>query len=163
MRLILILILSLSGMIVKGQSYQLDHYVFSSSGQMVDNSLYQVDYTFGEPIDLVVSTHEYTISQGYQQPDFFEITSIVDNQLNFISKIFPNPLNDIVIIELGEMKNELRFELFDVSGRKIIQKDAWHTVSTFTIDMSEVPSGKYLLIISDSVTQEYGAYKLLKH
>lgn len=149
---------------LKCQTSNLLEYVISSCGETATSSLgsYEIDFTISEPVDLIRSVDEYTVSQGYQQPEFFEITSIEENQFNLISRIYPNPFGDIVYIELSVIQNDLRFELYDTSGRIIIQQDREHTRSIFAIDMSKVPSGNYFLKIIDSVTQEYGTYIINK-
>ena len=60
--------------------------------------------------------------------------------------IYPNPVRDVLIIELNGSNDQLRFELCDVTGRKHIETDYQWTKTT-NLNLSDLKSGIYILRI----------------
>lgn len=64
-------------------------------------------------------------------------------------KIYPNPTNDILNIELNlDKKATVQFQLFDAVGQLILnQKTANYNNQTTTLNLNDLPSGVYFLQI----------------
>ena len=56
------------------------------------------------------------ITQGFHQP-IFEITTIVNTEVCCEVNIFPNPTIDELNIQVKEINQFSRFDLFDVNGK----------------------------------------------
>ena len=71
--------------------------------------------------------------------------------------LFPNPANSIVNINCNtEETNTLQIALYDTQGRKIWQRPFEHTFS-----VEGLPSGLYLLNITDTATGHHSLKKLI--
>lgn len=67
-------------------------------------------------------------------------------------KIFPNPTIGYITVETSGMLCDLKYELFDIIGRKIIQGTLKCT-SANQIDVSNLDKGIYILNVSDGVNK----------
>jgi len=95
---------------------------------------------------------------GYGIPDYAAANAIVginkpiDNQS--VVSVFPNPVNDVLYLELDE--NEFEISIFDIKGSMIYQK----IQSGHKVDVSGLKKGLYMI----SIQSESGLYtaKFLK-
>lgn len=86
-----------------------------------------------------------------------KITSIGDVETNGEIKIYPNPTTGIITIEGLPENKEVEISIFDIN-RKLIKKQT--SISSVTkMDISDVVSGNYLLIIDDVVDT---TFKIIK-
>lgn len=87
-----------------------------------------------------------------------EALGLTDNELKAKSKIYPNPVSDILHIELPEGKKLKSFSLFDVTGRKMVIKQN----TTNTLNISQYATGIYSLKFE---TQDglFGEKKIVKN
>ena len=63
-------------------------------------------------------------------------------------RIFPNPVKELMVVELNSKayQGELTLELFDLSGKLIMQTMVLAQGQNFT-DLSKIPNGMYLYAI----------------
>jgi PKD repeat protein len=82
--------------------------------------------------------------------------SIDDPEANFELKMYPNPVNSLLNIELSPIRKEMVITLTDVNGKQLkkvrIQPD--YLSSLHQIDVSELSKGIYYLNISNSETSK---------
>lgn len=75
-------------------------------------------------------------------------TGIRGMELDFDINIYPNPTTDIINVEINSEKHEiLTYSLLDISGRQI-KNGKWNLNSPgsrFTLDLSDISKGTYLL------------------
>jgi hypothetical protein len=117
----------------------------NSSEIIVNNKTYYISESVGQNSVIgTFNTANYTIRQGFQQPEFrLKIIPSANNSLNAL--VFPNPVNTQVNISLSEkLDASIEVIVYDFLGKKIIQKTQ-SSVQTFTVDMSFLASGMYLL------------------
>ena len=62
-------------------------------------------------------------------------------------KIFPNPANDVLTLNTGNLKN-IQLELFDISGRKLFQQKV--SYSQENVDVSSFANGVYICTITSN-------------
>jgi hypothetical protein len=68
--------------------------------------------------------------------------SAVDNPLESALKIYPNPVNDLLVVETEENFGGV-IQLFDLNGRLLLQKTMSSNIET--LDMSNHPGGIYFV------------------
>ena len=95
--------------------------------------------------DVVTYPNYRTSFLGVYAPDFSSGVETVDKSLEF--KVFPNPASNLIHIETSANDN-LKYALLDISGR-LLQSGNWsHSSGNYTIDVSHLNSGVYLLQIA---------------
>ena len=73
-------------------------------------------------------------------------------------KVFPNPVSTDLYIEIANNTNTVALELFDVSGKIVLQKAVSN--ESISLNMKNLPQGVYFLKISSS--KKTGTYKIVK-
>ena len=86
------------------------------------------------------------------------LVSIVEPTVPDI-QIYPNPVSDYLMIET-DLSNEYNATIFDVNGRRIIQRKLKNT--TNRLSLGEIPTGIYFIEIKDSNYKKLSIKKLIK-
>jgi hypothetical protein len=71
------------------------------------------------------------------------VTSVVDPQLSEKVKVFPNPVADVLNIDLGELSGHT-LELYDVLGKRVIYREL-EPGGVIDLDVNMLEKGIYLL------------------
>jgi hypothetical protein len=72
--------------------------------------------------------------------------------------LFPNPVSTNLKIEITNNSDAITLDLFDVSGKLVLQKNISN--QTITLNMKNLPQGIYFLKVSSS--EKTGTYKIVK-
>lgn len=133
-----------------------------SSGGNASGSTGSIAYSVGQLFTVPSSNGNISVSPGVQQP--YEINEIVgakDVLPPFVVEIFPNPATDVLNITIPgkEMESMLIFNLSGVDGKIYISKES--NMSNLELDTSGLPSGTYILSISNNKKQNR-LYKIIK-
>lgn len=72
----------------------------------------------------------------------------VNKQIQFAAKVYPNPVRDILHIELQPEYGAQQLSIYDAAGRQVVFKAAAATLEV--IDMGGLPSGTYLLQLTNA-------------
>ena len=67
---------------------------------------------------------------------------------NFISKLFPNPVQNELYIE-NEINEFFTYEVYNILGEMLKKGNLSHLSSTNTIDVKDLEQGIYLLHLRD--------------
>jgi hypothetical protein len=89
-----------------------------------------------------------TAPEGYFQFVVQDVTGMYQVQIESGLRIFPNPGNGLVEMELPQASG-LELKVLDVSGRVWHQQALHPSESRQTTDLSRLPSGMYLMIFSE--------------
>lgn len=76
------------------------------------------------------------------------VTALEPENSNENFKVFPNPVSDLLTVEINTILSDARWQLYDLSGRAV-QSGLMKTPST-TINTTPLPVGTYLLSLSNS-------------
>ena len=113
---------------------------------IADENFIQGDY------DIILSggndkNYSYILVNGtLKVTSSVNIGSVLANQL----KIYPNPVKDEIIIDNGQwIINNNNIEIYDISGRKMVNCQLSIINYQLTINVSNLPSGIYILKIGD--------------
>ncbi|MEZ5022756.1 MAG: T9SS type A sorting domain-containing protein [Chitinophagales bacterium] len=83
------------------------------------------------------------------------ITCLLENLFSFDIDVFPNPLKDLLTVELSAVKDQINIQLFDLSGQ--LQMDENFISNQIHLSIDELPIGIYLLKIT--IDGEVGSIK----
>ena len=151
----IIIVLLLCALHVQGQQQ-----VVSSAGSFHSNASGSVSWTLGELAIETLTTASNILTQGFQQSRL-TVTGIGDiPQLDFEIVVCPNPASDHLIIRTDKEQHEnLYFQLYDLSGKIILQDRIRETETT--IPLNHLRSAVYLLRIIEGNRQVW-AFKVVK-
>ncbi len=94
----------------------LSQQVIATQGNSSSNSTATLDYTIGEVVIMTGTDNQNHITQGFHQP-IFEITTIDNTEICCEVNIYPNPTIDQLNIQVKEIDQYSRFDIFDVNGK----------------------------------------------
>lgn len=151
----LISVLLLCALHVQGQQQ-----VVSSAGNFYSNTSGSVSWTLGELAVETLSTANNILTQGFQQSRL-TITGIGDLPiLDYEIVVFPNPVSDHLIIRTDKEQHEnLYYQLYDLSGKIILQNKILESETTVTVN--HLKSAVYLLRIMEG-NRQVRAFKVVK-
>jgi hypothetical protein len=78
----------------------------------------------------------------------FVVTSI-QNSINEAFKIYPNPSSGKIYMQFVRPTDGV-IRMFQVNGQQILQPIMIQGVLQYSIDISDFPSGMYMIILEDS-------------
>jgi hypothetical protein len=135
--------------------------VVASSGSSGIITGYKVDWTLGEPVIETFTGSANILTQGMHQTNLL-VTGVQELTIPGLEvRVYPNPVSDMLMIEVIQTGNDLfRYELFDVTGRKLVLKKMNSNIEE--IDMSSYVSGVYLLHVLKHNSEHVKVCKIIK-
>lgn len=85
---------------------------------------------------------------GIDSINIMEVTGIGENKINDGFKVFPNPVNDLIEINMPN-NFDGTIKIVDPIGKEIYINRAEKNISHFSIDLSKFQSGFYFVTFSD--------------
>ncbi|MCF6308582.1 MAG: T9SS type A sorting domain-containing protein, partial [Flavobacteriaceae bacterium] len=76
------------------------------------------------------------------------ILSTNENTLKSQLKIYPNPTNDFINIEIANNNSNIAIKLYSILGKLLYQSNT--NTQLFKIDMSDLSRGIYILELTDA-------------
>ena len=137
--------------------------VFSTSGKSVSNSNLKLDFTIGEPIILTKSNGTTTLTQGFHQPTYQFITKVSQSLKDIAEiKLFPNPTNEYLQIEINKMNNlKLEYDIIDLTGKYLMNNVKILNEQT-KLNIKDFPSGTYFIQIRKENENQATTYSIIK-
>jgi hypothetical protein len=126
--------------------------VVASAGDYFSNGTVSISWTLGEVATETIGNGTYTLTQGFQQPNYDAISS-VPTYFNpkFDVSLYPNPSTDYIKLTIkGNDDFELTVNLYDAIGRELLTSKVNQGISEKTIDMSMYRPGMYFVKISQT-------------
>jgi len=127
--------------------------LIASGGGYFENAVagLSVSWTLGEVAYTTLSSTDYILTQGFQQGNLFTTSvdklGITQNDIT----IYPNPARDYVKVkfEIPIASGKATFDLYDITGRKVISKvmNVEQSVPA-ELNLSEIRSGIYLIKVT---------------
>lgn len=108
------------------QSQILSPELVASSGAYKDTLGISLSWSVGEPVSEFFKRDELILSQGFHHGKYLLNTIAEAPNLDFDIKLYPNPANDYIHIEIGtiQAKKVLEFFLYDFEFLRIISSFA---------------------------------------
>lgn len=98
-----------------------------------------------EPFEIIKASSSSVVNHSEQIPAFIE-----PDDLELLSKVYPNPAADILNVELYQ-KNAVSYTLSDLNGKAAL-RGKLHEMSN-KVDISNLPNGIYILAVVSSEGQ----------
>ena len=130
--------------------------LISSSGDSYSNSNVNMDFSIGE---VVIETYQNNeiLTQGFHQ-GVLKVVHTGVSELDFATKVYPNPTTNIVIVELEkDITGEIL--IYDINGKLMIS-DKLDNERIKQFDFSKFSQGNYLLHIN--IKEKLDIYKIQK-
>ena len=154
---------SIDTVMVNLYNKQQDHYQFSIESQQLPQTeiifkdfYLDKEYPLKSNQDLIV---DYKIAEG--EPDLrygfiLKPETLTSNE--FVSErfhIYPNPTTGSINIKaLESIGKNLHYEIYSLLSKKFAEGDFSNQNQTFSYDASNLPSGVYLIVLSNTRTKE---------
>lgn len=143
------IILSIPQML-SGQNIEYERTAISSSTKHSTLNELSLNWTLGQTISSFSSENSTDLSIGFFIGEGLALTNVNTLSKRIDYKVFPNPTSDLINIEIkDENYKTYRLSVFDVTGKVILQKQIDH-VETIQLNLSNYPTGLYLLEIRDA-------------
>ncbi|MFK7923412.1 MAG: T9SS type A sorting domain-containing protein [Bacteroidia bacterium] len=169
MKRILFTILSLGVFASVNAQLEIEHYAIVPMGghSYSSDSVFSMSYTIGqvEVKTLTANSGSLILTQGFQQPELINNTSIKDD-LNVLLdyQLYPNPTDRFLTVKLTTDKVvDLQLELVNILGQPIgipVQKKKVQGVWEAQFDLEGTAEGYYLLMLRYGDGQIGGAWKV---
>jgi hypothetical protein len=136
----------------KVYSQQLSNTVISAGGNYSSASWGSISATMGEAVITTISASNFTLTQGFQQPQQGGVgIPSVKNSTPLIA-LYPNPANSELFLELTmPYASAINYKIFDMNGKELLSgnftADAMHTTLK-KINAENLSSGMYLVSVN---------------
>lgn len=147
---ICIILMCWVGLSINAQNLQRAALGNSGSSTEISNSdeNYYVSQSVGQSSVIGTFNNEnYTIRQGFQQPPI-RVVIITETNNDLDAIVYPNPVDTNITIQFNEEINSpINIVVYDISGKLILSKTQ-KPESSFSLDLSFLASGIYMLNIT---------------
>ncbi|MBU0486469.1 MAG: T9SS type A sorting domain-containing protein [Bacteroidetes bacterium] len=142
------------------QSQSLDREVVASSGSYDSTSAGSISWTLGEPVIDTYTGVDYSLTQGFQQPDLLSVSVFELPETGEGFSIFPNPVKDLLTLKCDQPK-VFMVGLFDVNGKLLVREETTPG-SDLTINLKPFAQAGYFLNIYNADNKLVKSFKLIK-
>jgi hypothetical protein len=149
--LLLILFLFINTAICFSQS--LSNEVIASTGNYATSASGSLSQTSGEAVVATLQDGQSMLTQGFQQP--FTLTVGIQNQDEMGAiKVYPNPVTDLLNIDLSEEWSGSTIQLFDATAKLVFSSK--NNAGLCKLQFAGLANGHYeLRIIDRSQTDQF--------
>lgn len=131
-----------------------------SGGTLTNVNTLQCISTVGETYVFEITVGNLNISEGFISPSMLISLGYKDYLPLLDVKIFPNPTQDFVQVVLKE-KKDYTLTLYDMGGKIIKQLNEY--TSEFELEVLELPTASYWLILTDNQSRQLESIQLIKN
>jgi len=155
-RLILPVIFGLGLFIIQPVMAQsIERQVVSSSGATLTQGGFTLDFTLGEMMTTTLEQGD-ELCQGFQQV-WAVVTAIGDWPAEMDIKVYPNPVIDILHVEVAANTN---FQLIDLEGHVLMNQSI--EAGEETLNVNGLSAGTYFIRFLDVVNRKERTFKMIK-
>ena len=129
--------------------------LISNSGGSFQTNTIIMDFSIGELAVKTLQNNEI-LTQGFHQ-EVLKIGTLI-NELEILTKIYPNPTSKLLFIELEKESNG-DILMYDIKGKLVLQ-DKFQNQKIKQLDISTFSPGNYLLHIN--VANKNSVFKIEK-
>ena len=119
-----------------------------------------VNYSIGQVLYTDVNGTDNTVWAGVQQPfEVSEVLSVKEENIDHKVEIYPNPVVDIVHVDIGAVNKKLSYTLYDAMGREV--RKGMFSEQVSVINMDDLPAALYFLLLKNN-SVSVKVFKLIK-
>ncbi|PKP20607.1 MAG: hypothetical protein CVU05_08665 [Bacteroidetes bacterium HGW-Bacteroidetes-21] len=134
--------------------------VIASSGGDFQGTGTSLSWTLGEPVTETFEGSNAILTQGFHQGIYTVVNVFENPSANLSVTLYPNPVVDILNIDINNPEEVLNFTLSDLNGRMLFSQKS--NESKMQINLKDYASSNYLLVIWNSKGDVVKTYKILK-
>lgn len=136
---------------------------FTSAGGDASSVSGSVSFSYGQVFYITVNNSTESVAQGVQQA--YEISTVTDihlsDELQVNLLVYPNPTNNSIILDLGNLEvSKMKYQLLNSNGKIIESKQISRSLEP--ILMEDLANAVYILKIFDS-DKKIKTFKILKN
>ena len=149
-----------SGMVFMTSLYAQEAVTSAGDSRRVGNL--NVSWTVGEALTETLTTTNFKLTQGVQQPSIkVEIVSRSQEMNVYRISAYPNPATDAITVSISDAdRQQFMLKVFDMNGK--LMHIAQITESQTRISVANFPPGIYLMQISDR-KNNIQVFKIIKN
>lgn len=146
------------------QDARLFNQVVASTGTFVTQQGLNYSYTVGEVVIPTLSVGNFTLTEGFHQPEQTKIVSVDQPDWeDWKIEAFPNPVTERLTVRFSsEKENTLLFGVSDLLGRVILERQPLPEPSGSFIDCTSWQPGVYFLQITDSLSRSGATVRIVR-
>jgi hypothetical protein len=147
MKISFVLIFVLISRILFSQSLSRET-IISSAGYFAIKGYAQINWTLGDVAIIKLASEKNVLTQGFLQTREDEISAIgnISPDEKIQIKFYPNPVKDVLKIELSEMNREqIILDFYTIEGKKIITQNLLPFQNQTDMVLSGCKPGIYIL------------------
>lgn len=119
-----------------------------------------VNYSIGQVLYTDINDTDNTVWAGVQQPfEVSEVLSVKEENIDHKLEIYPNPVVDVLYVNMGAENKKLSYTLYDALGR-VVRKGAF-SEQLSTLNMDDLPAAMYFLLLKNN-SVSVKVFKLIK-
>lgn len=148
------------GLMVSASAQSINKQIIATAGNTTSNATHQITSTIGEPIIGLKST-TVSIDQGFLAGVTDNGTLSVDElTIDQTVKIYPNPITDLVHINIANNTENVTATIYSITGKKV----AMHTMTseTLSLNLNYLESGTYMMQLHFKDTNTSKSFKIIK-
>lgn len=146
------------------QDARLFNQVVASTGTFAKQQGLNYSYTVGELVIPTLSVGNFTLTEGFHQPEHTKIVSVDEPGLaDWNIEVFPNPVSDRLTVRFSPEKGSTLFvSIFNLLGEVIFERQSLPEPSGSPIDCTNWQPGVYLLQITDSQSRSGATVRIVR-
>lgn len=136
--------------------------VITTAGDEYSNQFTKMSVTIGEPVTETVTNNGTTLTQGFQQGDYY-VVNVEENKINgIITNVYPNPVTNKMNVEISGINEIVILNLVDANGKNLLTDKYENQNSTHIIDFSKYSTGTYYLKLTLNNSNYFKTVKIVK-
>jgi hypothetical protein len=146
------------------QDARLFNQVVASTGNVAVQQGLNYAYTVGEVVIFTGSVGDFTLTQGFHQPEQTKIVSVDQPELaDWNIEVFPNPVTDRLTVRFSTEKGSaLRVNVLDLLGKVILDAHPLSEPTGSFIDCSLWQPGVYFLQLLDPQSRAHATVRIVR-
>ncbi|MFY0687436.1 MAG: T9SS type A sorting domain-containing protein [Cyclobacteriaceae bacterium] len=147
---------------IYGYAQTIEHQGIVSGGGKLSSEHHTLESSVGGLILANLSNNQNTLKHGYLGPSLVVDALSVKEPSAFEVVVYPNPFAQSFRIKSSSSHTPVQLSMVNLQGKVIMQPREVHLTDAFEMDLTEQPTGIYLLYVERESDTSPHIYKLTK-